>query len=146
MGRVAFFIAFMFVLVLFPTIVDAAVARASGTPACATCPEADTGGYGNGEHSDSNGVLFCEYPSFGLEKPRPNTWNCTYNDMTGALIHDGDFGLCHDTAVITGCSKRKRNIVEVLKRRAEVRATLSQSSQPEYMPAKRALGMKGRAN
>ena len=66
--------------------------------------------------------------------------------MTGALIHDGDFGLCHKTAVITGCSKRKRNIVEVLKRRAEVRAALPQSSQPEYMPAKRALGMKGRAN
>ena len=66
--------------------------------------------------------------------------------MTGALILDSDFGLCHGTAVVTGCSRRKRNIVEVLKRRAEVRAALPQSSQPEYMPAKRALGMKGRAN
>ena len=101
MARVTFPIAFVFVLVLFPTIANAAVlvARASGSPAyvaaalrffvklayqyssCASCPEADKGGYGRSVQKDSNGVLLCVYPSFGLEKPYPNNWNCTYNDV-----------------------------------------------------------------
>jgi len=144
MPRVSFSIVFVFILTLFPVIVNTAplAARASGSSGCYQCPPQDNLGFALGDHSDADGKLFCSYPTSPNEDP--NVFFCRYNDATGTLVEDHDAGLCPGTAVNV-CSS-KRSIVGALKRRIEARAAQPKSSQPEYMAARYALGKKKRAD
>jgi len=149
MTRITYFIPFFFLLTLCPAIANAALApRASGVSSCFVCPSTDEGGFSSGDNSDTNDVLFCSYPAFPGEDP--NDFFCTYNDATGALIEDQDAGFCPGTAVGTTCVtqqlKKRETIVQALKRRAEARAAQPQTTRPEYMGARSALGKKKRGN
>jgi hypothetical protein len=101
MSRVSFSIVFVFILTLFPVIVDAAAlaARASGSSRCVTtivqivlrtqyagcyascyqCPPQDNLGFQLAQHSDAGGTLFCSYPAVAGEDP--NDFFCRYSDV-----------------------------------------------------------------
>jgi len=98
------------------------------------CPQTDSAGHALGFSSGGSGgtPLTCEYDSAASK--------CVYVD--GALVYppEGFVDECPQTAY--DCFSRRDNIVKKSKRRAEARAAQPQTSRPQFMGARGALGKK----
>jgi len=119
-----------FFLVISVVIVNAQVPSNTCTY---VCPPTDKKGTRLIDTIPIESLITCVYLSGGL---------CTYDPTAdGELIDDSDAGECPHTAV-DQCPTRRDNIVKMLKHRAEARAAQPQTSRPQFMGARGALGKK----
>ncbi|KAF7345147.1 hypothetical protein MSAN_01890900 [Mycena sanguinolenta] len=126
----------LYVAIVLSFIGMAQAQQPSGTPQCTpSCPAQDEAGFPLGSHSNSNGVLFCSYPS--TEGADPNNSYCLYDSSSGALTASHDrsphSSWCPPTAATTCVNSRRfkseDNYTALLRKKREEAAMMPRSSE-----------------